>query len=426
MKTDPVICYKFASRSRPKRFFDALDNIFSLARYPHFFILATLDGNDPKMNTDEVMKKIVTYKNVIPQYGQSNNKVHAINRDMDKAGEWDILITMSDDMKFISEGFDAHIVSSMQKYFPDGDGCLCYWDGGRETSNQFMTMSIMGRKYYERFGYIYHPDYISVHCDNEATDVAKMLGKFQPMDIQLFQHEHPANGYAVADPQYVYTESFHGQDKAMREQREKRNFDVHLATSPQLSILICTIPSRKEMFSELMIRLDKQVIALNPKSQSIFLDSVQILFDDRDVFNVSGISTGAKRDALLKAAIGKFVVFIDDDDWISDNYVERIMETIVQNPGIDCIGINGWMTTNGADRKEWKISKDFGSWYEENNIYYRTPNHISPVRREIALQASFPDKSFGEDADYSARILPLLKQEAKIADPIYHYKFNTK
>jgi hypothetical protein len=422
MRENPIICYKFASRSRPKRFFEALDNIFALARYPHFFILATLDSDDPKMNTDEVLKKIVTYKNVIPQYGQSRNKIHAINRDMDKAGPWDILITMSDDMKFIAEGFDAHIVSSMQKYFPDGDGCLCYWDGGKETSNKFMTMSIMGRKFYERFGYIYQPDYISLRADDEATAVAIILDKFQPMEIQIASHEHPANGFPVADPQYVHTESFWAQDTAMCEQRKKRNFDVHLATSPQLSILICTIPSRKEMFSALITRLNHQVESLNPLSQSLFLDSVQILFDDRE-----GITVGAKRDALLRGAIGKFIVFIDDDDWISDNYVKLITDIIIQNPGIDCIGINGWITTNGMDRREWKISKDYGwPWYEKDNVYYRSPNHISPVRREIALQAGFPDKSFCEDADYSERIFPFLKKEAKIAELLYHYRFATK
>lgn len=176
-----------------------------------------------------------------------------------------------------------------------------------------------------------------------------------------------------------------------------------------LSILICTIEKRAERFNVLLQKI---------KSQAMWL-SVEILWDCDN-----GEKTiGQKRNQLLQRANGEFIVFIDDDDDISDDYVHLILETIRNNPGIDCIGIQGVISFDGHNECQWYISKDYGRWYEENRIYYRTPNHISPVRAEIAKKVGFPEINFGEDNEYSQKILPFLKSEAKIKKNIYNYKY---
>ncbi len=137
-------------------------------------------------------------------------------------------------------------------------------------------------------------------------------------------------------------------------------------------------------------------------------------------------SIGLKRQFMLERSTGEHVVYIDDDDTIDPYYIDEILKAYIFMPDADCIGIRGIITTDGKDQKEWYISKEFGSWYERDNVYYRTPNHISPVRRSIALQGGFPDKTRGEDADYSMRILPFLKKEPTIMRPLYHYRFVNK
>ena len=92
-------------------------------------------------------------------------------------------------------------------------------------------------------------------------------------------------------------------------------------------------------------------------------------------------------------------------------------------PHIDCVGINGVITFDGEKSKRWSISIKHGHWHETDEMYFRTPNHISPVRRSIALQAKFPDISYGEDMEYSKRIFPMLKNEVCIEKPLYHYKY---
>ena len=65
----------------------------------------------------------------------------------------------------------------------------------------------------------------------------------------------------------------------------------------------------------------------------------------------------------------------------------------------------------------------FGKWFEANNKYYRTPNHISPIRTELCLRAGFPHITIGEDSEFSKRVLPLLKTEAKVDGNIYFYRY---
>ena len=147
-----------------------------------------------------------------------------------------------------------------------------------------------------------------------------------------------------------------------------------------ISILICNIPSRKVMFESLLSEIQKQIFVSKYKSK------VEIWHDDS-----LDVTTGKKRNLLLEKAHGKFSVFIDDDDLISEDYVVKILSCIEDNPNADCIGIKGQIITNGTHIKEWEISKDFGRWYEDDKKYYRTPNHISPIRTEHCLKTMFPN-----------------------------------
>ena len=156
----------------------------------------------------------------------------------------------------------------------------------------------------------------------------------------------------------------------------------------------------------------------NDIKQNNLIGKVEILTNDE-----MDITVGHKRNLLLKKATGKFIVYIDDDDMVVEDYVTNIVNAIENNRNIDCIAINGTYSVDGGAKQKWFISKDYNKWYEERNIYYRTPNHISPVKREIALLCGFPSMSFSEDYHYSMAILPHLKKEATIEKPLYHYKF---
>lgn len=175
--------------------------------------------------------------------------------------------------------------------------------------------------------------------------------------------------------------------------------------SPRLSILIASIPSREQKLFCLFQSLVHQG------------GDIEILKDGNLGYNI-----GTKRNILLSRAKGDYIVFIDDDDEVSFDYVTKILKATEGDP--DCIGISGIISTNGENEMPWHISKEYGLWYEQDGVYYRTPNHISPVRRELALQTRFKEISHGEDFDYSMRLLPLLKTENKVEGNIYHYIYS--
>lgn len=176
----------------------------------------------------------------------------------------------------------------------------------------------------------------------------------------------------------------------------------------QLSILIATMPIRAHKLANLRQVLDRQ---LTPE--------VEVITDISMNYNI-----GTKRNKLLALASGKYIVFCDDDDLIASDYVAKILEACKAD--CDCIGISGVITTNGAQERCWHISKDYQEWFERALVYYRTPNHISPVKRELALLAGFPEISFSEDYEYSMRLLPFLKTEKKIEGILYYYRYESK
>lgn len=217
------ILYKLATRARAHKIFNVLDNITSMARHDDYHILITADTDDETMFNKEVNERINAYPNTTVLYGTSTSKVNAINRDMQLYTDWDILINMSDDMEFIMPGFDTAILNDYAK-FPVGDVFLHYPD--QAAGAALCTMSIMDKQYYDRDGYIYHPDYKSLFCDNEAQEVAKLRGRYIFIKRRLFNHNHPAWGLAPMDALMVHTESFHLEDKATFERRKSINFGL--------------------------------------------------------------------------------------------------------------------------------------------------------------------------------------------------------
>lgn len=135
-------------------------------------------------------------------------------------------------------------------------------------------------------------------------------------------------------------------------------------------------------------------------------------------------STGAKRNELLSRAIGDYVVYVDDDDDITNDYVDKI---VINCTGVDAIGIRGWYTCDGHSYREFDTSIYYVN-KDTPSMYIRHVNHICPIRRDIAQQMKFPEITFGEDSSYSEQLRTsgLLKTENKVDELIYHYKYRSR
>lgn len=176
--------------------------------------------------------------------------------------------------------------------------------------------------------------------------------------------------------------------------------------SKKLSILVCSLSSRVDKLNRLLQVLQPQIT-----------EQVELLIKTDN----GEIPIGKKRNLLLEEAKGDYVAFVDDDDLVSTDYVIKILEATRNNP--DCCSLNGIITFQGQCPRVFIHSLKYTEWFERNQIYYRCPNHLNAIKRELCLQVKFPETNHGEDRDFSTRILPLLKEETPIHGTIYHYLY---
>jgi glycosyltransferase involved in cell wall biosynthesis len=179
-----------------------------------------------------------------------------------------------------------------------------------------------------------------------------------------------------------------------------------------LSILILTLPTRIDSYATLIKSLNQQVIENN------LINRVQIL----TLCDTKEISVGEKRNILLNKSCGRYVCFIDDDDVIAPNYLIKIISALSSNA--DVVTFCGDYMENSI-RTEFSISMVHRGNFNHPNMFYRLPNHLCPVKREIALSCQFTDKNYGEDSDYADKINQYIKNEFHIQDKLYFYMYDS-
>ncbi len=188
-----------------------------------------------------------------------------------------------------------------------------------------------------------------------------------------------------------------------------------------LSILICHLSHRGLLLKRLMDCLQPQVDRANRANSFSPIPKrvVEVLIET----DSGEASTGEKRNRLLERSAAKFIAFSDDDDVLSDRYVELILKALESDT--DCVSLEGIMYRDNFKPRRFSHSIRHGpEWREEHTgerRYLRPPNHINVVRRDLALQAGFDEITVGEDRLYSQRLFPLLKVESEISDILYYY-----
>lgn len=410
------IIYKYASRSRPDNFFRGLDSIINnSADKKNLHVLCTFDSDDTTMLNHTRLKNYEQYCTFV--FGTSKNKIDAVNRDLEQSGQWDILVNMSDDMLFTNRHFDNVIRADMRRHFPDTDGVLHYNDGFQKAN--VMTLSIMGRKYFDRFGYIYHPDYVSLFADNEATDVAKMLNRYVYMGDakKLFKHLHHAFGMAPKDALYQQQDNKQvwDIDEATFNRRKAMNFGLNGSIPKKtLAILILSTDKRRNYLERLKGELNRQI----QEQDAITEVELKLHTGEGNI--------GKKRNELLQSCTSEYCCFFDDDDLPNPNYLCEILDALQNNP--DVVSLTGLYFTDGKYDRPFYHSIKHNRYYHDRGAYYRYPNHLNPIKTSIAKQFKFPEINHGEDTEWATLVhkAGVLKKEAEITAPIYHYFFRSK
>jgi len=178
-----------------------------------------------------------------------------------------------------------------------------------------------------------------------------------------------------------------------------------------LSILTPAVPSRMAQLAKLCDELARQIGGLA-------VEYLTLLDNKRR-------TVGEKRDALLRAARGAYVAFVDDDDWISPDYVAELVKVAKEGP--DVITFNQHCTVNAV---QFEVQFKLGNPNEAPNgvsTIKRNAWHVCAWRRTLAIQSRFPASSFGEDWAFAAPLcaIPGLR-EVHIRKVLHYYRHSSE
>jgi hypothetical protein len=215
---------KYPTRQRPEIFKRVIsDYISKLSGKRKVKFIISIDNNDATCNNQEFRQFLESLKTRVDLeyfFGDSKNKIDACNRNV-PADDWRVCLLVSDDMLPRQHGFDDIIIKDMETNFPDFDGCLNYNCGGHAFP-KVMVLSVIGNPYYKRFNYIYHPDYVSLFCDEEQTVIARSLHKIVDINKKIITHDWND----IKDDLRKHTESFYQSDKQIFELRKQKGFPI--------------------------------------------------------------------------------------------------------------------------------------------------------------------------------------------------------
>ena len=203
------------SRGRPVKAVEAYQEWLMKAEGDFEYILS-IDQSDP---TQSQYYQQCQKHNVHGSILLNPNRciVEAVNVAA-KHSTGDLIVVMSDDFG-CPEHWDKLLIERVKQ----DQQVLHVFD---TIQRDIVTLPIMTRSYYNRFGYVYHPQYFSMFCDNDLTECAKRTGAYTDCRDLTFEHRHWVNGKAVKDKTYEREESGWAVGEKLFKRRKLINFGL--------------------------------------------------------------------------------------------------------------------------------------------------------------------------------------------------------
>jgi len=115
----------------------------------------------------------------------NKSAIEAINNAA-KIATGDLFVVVSDDFECFPN-WDVELLDALKD---KSDFLVKTQDKIQKT---LITLPVMDREYYNRFGYIYHPSYVHMYSDQEMTCVGHCLDKIITLPL-TFSHKHYSVG----------------------------------------------------------------------------------------------------------------------------------------------------------------------------------------------------------------------------------------
>jgi hypothetical protein len=174
-------------------------------------------------------------------------------------------------------------------------------------------------------------------------------------------------------------------------------------------ILICSIEHRADMLDALLAELGRQLVP--GVGVRVFRDNLETVY-------------GEKCQRLLDSSTADYVSFLDDDDWVAEDFIETVMEALYLEP--DYVGFKVLYTVDGQPQMPVFHTLKYDGWVNNPEALYRDIVHFNPIRRDLALQGRWEG---GDGADRrwadQLRAIACVKNEVYVDRELHHYRNRT-
>jgi predicted RNA methylase len=131
----------------------------------------------------------------------------------------EILMQIADDY-FPRPGWDVAI----RRAIPDVGGEVVLDVDNSDGSTWLLPFSILTRRYYERYGYVFYPGYQGLLGDNEFTEQARRDRVVRDARHIVFEHRHPDRGMSENDQVYVRQKNRYSEGEQLFRERQAKGF----------------------------------------------------------------------------------------------------------------------------------------------------------------------------------------------------------
>lgn len=168
---------------------------YKLMVHNDYRILVKVAGNKRIESLIEKANNPEMFFQLISPVEDSQNIIQAFNRDIPADG-WDIMITLTDNFVCEVQGWDDILRTVFNK---TTDMYLHYND--TLNNNEICLNGVIGKRYYERFKYVYHPSYTESHsiAAKEQMQVAKNARRYFNQKLIMFKNTDKKNDATEKD-----------------------------------------------------------------------------------------------------------------------------------------------------------------------------------------------------------------------------------
>lgn len=181
-----------------------------------------------------------------------------------------------------------------------------------------------------------------------------------------------------------------------------------------------------------------EILCIDDCSPDNSLEIVQAYADKDDRIKIirhdANLGLGGARNTGIKNACGKYICFVDSDDYISKNFVEMLYNTIRKdNSDIALCGF--WMFNYKGERIECHTeykNETLTIDHRESNVIQITKKYagatwLKMYKRKLLIENNIlqPEKSYYEDVVFWLKCVFYSTRISTLSDRLYYYRFRS-